>query len=120
MLENNYFVRRLLVDFSKAFDRVDHVVLVQILTKLKLPDYILNWLISFLIGRSHTTRCFGTESIPLPINLSIVQGSVLGPSLYITLDSDLKPISKYVDDTNLLVPECTDVRLCDEFDAILK
>jgi hypothetical protein len=38
----------------------------------------------------------------------------------------LKPISninllfKYADDTNLLVPECTDVQLCDEFHAILK
>ena len=49
--------------------------------------------------------------------------------MYITLESELKPISninlifKYADDTNLLVPECTDVQLCDEFDrfdAILK
>ena len=37
MLENNSFVRCLLVDFSKAFDRVDHVVFVQKLSKLKLP-----------------------------------------------------------------------------------
>ena len=66
MLENNSFVRCLLVDFSKAFDRVAHVVLLQKLSKLKLPEYILNWLISlisFLTGRSHTTRCLGTESI---------------------------------------------------------
>jgi hypothetical protein len=98
------------------------------LSKLKLPEYIFNWLISFLTGRIHTTRCSGIESNPLGlrINLSIVQGSVLGPSLYSTLESDFKPISntklisKYADDTNLLVPECTDVQLCDEFDAILK
>jgi Reverse transcriptase (RNA-dependent DNA polymerase) len=126
MLENNSVVRCLLVDFSTAFDRVDHVVLVQKLSKLKLPQYVFNWLISFITGRSHTTRCSGIESKPLPINLGIVQGSALGPSLYITLESDLKPISntnlifKYADDTNLLVPECTDVQICDEFDALLK
>jgi hypothetical protein len=67
-----------------------------------------------------------TESSPLPINLSIVQGSALGRSQYITLESGLKSISntnlifKYAEDTNLLVPECTDEQLCDEFDAILK
>jgi ribonucleases P/MRP protein subunit RPP40 len=81
MLENNSFVRCLLVDFSKAFDRVDHVVLVQKLSKLELPEYIFNWPISSLTGRSHTTRCSGIESNPLRINLSIVLGSVLGPCL---------------------------------------
>jgi Reverse transcriptase (RNA-dependent DNA polymerase) len=111
--------------FSNVCDRVDPVVLAQKLSKLKLPEYIFNLLLSFLTGRSHTTRCSGIESCPLPINLSITQGSILGPSLYITFESDLKPISntneilKYADDTNLLVPACTDVQLSDEFDATL-
>ena len=124
MLESNAYVRCLLVDFSKAFDRVDHVVLVNKLSKLKLPICIFNWLISFLTGRSHTTRFSGVESCPLQINLSIVQGSGLGPTFYIILESDLKPLSsinvifKYADDTNLLVPEHTDVTLHEEFVAI--
>jgi hypothetical protein len=77
-----------------------------------------------------TNALFGVysfaESRPLPINLSIVQGSGLGPSFYNVYESDLKPLSsdniifKYADDTNLLVPEHTDVQLCDEFDAIQK
>lgn len=126
MLEQNAYVRCLLVDFSKAFDRVDHVILVKKLSTLHLPPYILNWLISFLTGRSHTTRCYGIESGPLTINLSIVQGSGLGPTLYITFESDLKPISninvimKYADDTNLLVPEHTDVPMKDEFEAVMQ
>ena len=59
----------------------------------------------------------GTESNPLPINLSIIQGSALGPMFYIIFESDLKPVSrvniilKYADDTNLLVPEASDVDL---------
>ena len=85
---------------------------------------LFQWLISFLTGRSHTTRFSGVESCPLQINLSIVQGSGLGPTFYIILESDLKPqsginvIFKYADDTNLLVPEHTDVTLLEEFEAI--
>ena len=51
------------------------------------------------------------------INLSIVQGSGIGPCLYIVMESDLIPLSssniliKYVDDTNLLVPEHTESAL---------
>jgi Reverse transcriptase (RNA-dependent DNA polymerase) len=124
MLETNSYVRCLLIDFSKAFDVVDHVVLVEKLSKLKLPKCILNWLISFLVGRNHTTKTAGVESRPLSINLSIVQGSGIGPTFYIILESDLKPVSpinivfKYADDTNLLVPEHTDVQLGEEFEAI--
>jgi hypothetical protein len=124
MLETNAYVRCLCLDFSKAFDRVDHVILIDKLSKLKLPSFVLNWLISFLTGRSHITKTIRGESRPLPINLSIVQGSGIGPTLYITMESDLKPLGnlnimfKYADDTNLLVPERTDVQLQAEFDAI--
>jgi hypothetical protein len=124
MLETNAHVRCLLIVFSKAFDVVDHVVLVDKMSKLKLPSCVFNWIISFLIGRSHTTKTDGVESSSLPINLSIVQGSGIGPTFYIILESDLKPLSiiniifKYADDTNLLVPEHTDVQLCDEYESI--
>jgi len=64
--------------------------------------------------------------------VSIYQGGLLaqafedriGPTFYIILESDLKPVSnvyivfKYADDTNPLVPEHTDVQLCDEYEAI--
>jgi Reverse transcriptase (RNA-dependent DNA polymerase) len=79
MLESSAYVRCLLVDFSKAFDRVNHVVLLKKLSKLPLPDCIFNWLIYFITGKSHTTICFGT------LNLSIIQGSGLGPTFYIVL-----------------------------------
>jgi hypothetical protein len=124
MLETNAYVRCLLIDFSKAFDVVDHVVLIDKLSKLDLPKYALNWLISFLVGRSHTTKTACVESSSLPINRSIIQGSGIGPTCYIILESDLKPISKvnivfkYADDTNLLAPEHTDVQLCEEYEAI--
>ena len=48
---------------------------------------------SFLSGRSHITKTIRGQSRPLPINLSIVQGSGIGPTLYITMESDLIPLS---------------------------
>ena len=86
MLETNSYARCLLVDFAKAFDVVDHLVLVEKISKLKLPEWVLNWLISFLVGRNHTTKTAGVKSRPLPINLSIVQGSGIGPTLYTILE----------------------------------
>jgi len=47
MLERSVFVRCLLVGFSKAFDVVDHTVLLAKLSQLGLPDRALNWIISY-------------------------------------------------------------------------
>ena len=76
------------------------------------------------MDKSHITKTIRGESWPLPLNFSIVQGSGVGPTLYITLESYLKPLSnqnimfKYANDTNLLVPERSDVQLQAKFDAI--
>ena len=124
MLESNNYVRCLMIDFSKAFDTVDHIVLVKKLQMLGLPANIFNWLISFLTGRVQYCKVNDILSKPRNINLSIVQGSGLGPSLYVIMESDLQPQSqqniliKYADDTNLLVPEHTDCQLGQEFGHI--
>jgi len=52
MLENCDFVRCLMIDFSRAFDVVDHPVLLAKLSQLDLPECIQNWIVSFLIGCS--------------------------------------------------------------------
>ena len=78
----------------------------------------------FLTGRSQICKINGQLSSPRSINQSIVQGSGLGPTLYIIMKSDLAPLSdqnqlfKYADDTTLLVPEHSDTDLAAEFDHI--
>jgi hypothetical protein len=125
-LENNSYVRCLLVDFSKAFDIVDHAVIVEKLTKLELPWNVINWFISFLSDRKIVLKYDSVLSQPKVINRGIVQGSGVGPTMYIVHESDLRLISrvnilfKYADDTNVLVPEITDVCLADEFENIKK
>ena len=124
MLEHNQYVRCLMIDFTKAFDRVDHVILLTKLAKLDLPGNILNWICSFLTGRGQQCKLNGVLSSVKGIGLSIVQGSGIGPSLYVIMKSDLHTISvlnnifKYADDTTLLVPENTDTALDVEFNHI--
>jgi len=126
MLETNSYVRCLCVDFSKAFDIVDHGILAAKLDKLSLPPSILQWIISFLTDRTQQVK-FNGLSRAKPINRGTVQGSGIGPTNYVIMASDLRTLSrfinklfKYADDTTLLVPQHTDVQLNDEFDSLKK
>jgi len=93
MLERSVFVRCLLIDFLKAFDVVDHTVLLAKLSQLGLPDRALNWIISFLIHRTQVVKYDNVISSSQPINASIVQRSGLGPMLYVVMAKDLKAVS---------------------------
>ena len=63
------------------------------LSYLNLPPSILQWIISFLNGRTQQVKRASSVSSFKPINMGIVQGSGLGPTLYIVMASDLKPLS---------------------------
>ena len=123
-LETNNYVRFLCIDFSKAFDTVSHDILIAKLSKLRLPRLVFNWIISFLSDRSQVCKLDGKISAPCKISRSIIQGSGIGPTLYIVMEGDLHPLScinlifKYANDTNLLVPENTDVDIKDEYEHI--
>ena len=89
MLETNDYVRCLMIDFSKAFDTVNHVLLLNKLVQLDLPTHAINWICSFLFGRSQQRKVNGQLSTMANIGPSIVQGSAIGPTLYIVMKSDL-------------------------------
>jgi len=80
--------------------------------------------VHFLTGRTQVTKGSLVNSGVHPITQSILQGSGIGPTLWIIMESDLHPHSavnvlvKYADDTNLLVSENTDVPLADEYAQI--
>ena len=56
LLERNEFVRCILVDFSKAFDTVDHRQLIVKLREFDLPACVLVWIVHFLTDRSQCTK----------------------------------------------------------------
>ncbi len=124
LLESNSYVRCLLVDFSKVFEIVDHAIIVRKLSTLPLPWNIINWFISFLSNRKIILKIGNSIFQPRRINRGIVQGSGIGRSLYIVHESDLTALSlpniliTYADDTNLLVPENSDISISRELDNI--
>ena len=71
MLESCSYVRALLIDFTKAFDIVDHAVLMSKLDKLQLPGNIYNWIGSFyLIGIRYAAMVVMLQSwLPLIVDL---------------------------------------------------
>ena len=113
-----------MIDFTKAFDTVDHVILLHKLSLLSLPGFVINWICSFLSGRGQQCKINGLISDVTDIGLSLVQGSGIGPTLYTIMKNDLCSISaindifKYADDTTLLVPQHTDVELGVEFQSV--
>ena len=85
------------------------------------PPCPVQGLKAFLCTIGRVVRCLGKLSEICSIYRGIIQGSGLGPTLYLRMECDLQPklvvnlLLKYADDTNLLVPENTDVELADEF-----
>jgi len=71
----------LLIDFSKAFDSVDHVILLSKLAQLNLPGFVVNWICSFLAGKGQQCKVNVQLSMVANIGRSIVQGSGIGPTM---------------------------------------
>ena len=87
------------LDFSKAFDKVDHVIL---LHKLRSPDISRNvgiWLYHFLTNRSHFVRLPGEISKDHPVISGFPHGTVLGLLLFLIMIAD---IDKVVSASNLI------------------
>ncbi|CAH8868789.1 unnamed protein product [Trichobilharzia szidati] len=70
-------------DIRKAFDRVPHSLLVSRLCSLGIRNPLHNWIKSFLSDRNQTTKIGSMTSRPRPISSGVIQGSVLGPLLFI-------------------------------------
>ena len=75
--DNGLVTDSIFLDFSKAFDTVDHVILSRKL-KSGLDDNSLNWFKSYLINRQQKTSINDTLSRSLPVSVGVPQGSILG------------------------------------------
>ncbi|CAB3381625.1 Hypothetical predicted protein [Cloeon dipterum] len=99
-------VHAILLDLSKAFDRVPHGRLLSKLQHYGVGGDVLRWLECFLTGRTQHVKYGGVCSAPVEVLSGVVQGSVLGPLLFNVFIADLpKDISsgfeQYADDTTL-------------------
>jgi Reverse transcriptase (RNA-dependent DNA polymerase) len=79
-----------LLDFSSAFDTVDHETFQDVLTRrFGVDGLALTWFNSYLAGRIQTYHCDGQHSEVHAVNCSVPQGSVLGPQEFITYTEHL-------------------------------
>ena len=79
----------LYTDMSKAFDRVDHSLLLVKLKHIGLPTSYLKWLSSYILNRQQQVTVLGATSKPLQVVSGVPQGSILGPILFLVYSSDI-------------------------------
>ena len=96
-----------LVDFSKAFDSIDHCRLLSKLQALGIGRTALEWFRSYLTGRQQYVRIGSETSNLSPITHGFTPGSILGPALFNLYINDLPSIPEsgslesFVDDSKL-------------------
>ena len=94
------------LDFAKAYDRVDHSVLIGKIKALGFEAKIGEWISTFLIERTQSVKIDGTLSEAKMIWSGVPQGSVLGPILFLIFIADIGMASNavswiYVDDSKV-------------------
>ena len=108
-LDKKDHVLGIFIDLSKAFDTLDHNILLKKLYNYGIRGLAHNLLSSYLTGRSQFTNVLNESSDKLPISYGVPQGSILGPLLFliyindICKSSDLSKFVLFADDTNIFV-----------------
>ena len=108
-IDQEEFSCGIFLDFQKAFDTVNHKILVQKLRYYGVRGQELNWFKSYLSNRTQTVKIKNIQSESLTSSYGVPQGSILGPLLFLIYINDLhkavkhSEIHHFADDTNLIL-----------------
>ena len=107
--DNHFLVEAVFFDFSKAFDTVPHALLIRRLFDIGIRGRLLEWIRDFLTDRSQIVRLGSSFSRSLPVPSGVIQGSILGPTLFSIFINDIDKclsycqILKYADDVRIFL-----------------
>ncbi len=96
------------LDLCKAYDTVDHKLLILKLVMNGLNDIALNWFHSYFNRRKQFLKFNNIVSSELPLSMSIPQGTILGPVLFSIFINDITELELmgilflYADDGTIL------------------
>ena len=107
-LDKNMYTCGVFIDLEKAFDTVNHQILLSKLYHYGIRGIANKWLSSYLSGRSQSVKLNGITSSKMNVSCGVPQGSILGPLLFLVYVNDMNlafkssVIHHFADDTNLL------------------
>ena len=107
-LVNGSDVDAIYLDYAKAFDKVDHHLLLKKMRRYGFHDKVVAWIESFLVDRSQQVALNGYMSYAAKVISGVPQGTVLGPLLFILFVNDMEgcvshsTIRFFADDTRIL------------------